>query len=76
MNSTYHLKLHVVVSSVDGHTGCSGEDSIQESKVRQTCVVGTRTVHAYIQNIHHVLTDQWHHQAGEGRQTKAKKTNQ
>lgn len=76
MNSTYHLELQVVVSSVDGHTGCSGEDSVQESKVRQTRVVGTRTVHSYIQNIHHVLTDQWHHQAEGGGQTKAKKTNQ
>lgn len=65
INSAYHLKLHVIVSSIDGHTRCGGEDSIEESKVRQTCVVDTRAVHSYIQNIHHVFADQRHHQAGE-----------
>lgn len=65
INGTYHLQLHVVVPGIDGHTGCSWEDSIQESKVGQTSVVGTRAVHSNIQNIHHVFTDQRHHQAEE-----------
>lgn len=65
INGTYHLQLHVVVPGIDGHTGRRWEDSIQERKVGQTGVVGTRAVHSNIQNIHHIFTDQRHHQAEE-----------
>lgn len=67
MSRTYHLKLHVVVSSVDGHARCGWEDSVKESKVRQTRVVSTGAVHSHIQDVHHVFTDQWHHQPGDER---------
>lgn len=65
IHDTYHLQLHVVVSGIDGHTGRRWEDSVQKSKVGQTGVVGTRAVHSNIQNIHHIFTDQRHHQAEE-----------
>lgn len=71
--SAHHFELHVVVTSVDGHAGRGGEDSVQEGKVRQTCVVGARAVHSYVQNVHQVFTDQRHHKAAETRHEKVDK---
>lgn len=39
---TYNLELHVIVSSIDGHTGGTREDSIEEGIVGETGLVETR----------------------------------
>lgn len=60
--STYHLQLHVVVTGVNGHTGCSGENAIQESIIGETALVLRANIPT-VQNLHHSSTNQWHHQS-------------
>ena len=65
MEGTHHLQLHVELGGVESHAGRRGEHPIQEGKVRQAAVVGTAAVgHAHVQQLHHLLTDQGHDQAG------------
>lgn len=65
LSATHHFQLHIVVSGIDGHAGRGGEHSVQEGKVGQAGVVGTRAVHTHVQDFHQIFADQWHHQAAE-----------